>query len=180
MKKVILTFGLISGLLITGMMLYSAGMCYSNPQQFKSNDVLGYTALIASFAFIFVGIKNYRDKYNNKIISFGKAFKVGAFITLVASTMYVVTWLIDYYLFIPDFLDRYIDHVLYAAKADGATEAEIAAKTTEMANYKEMYKNPLLVVLVTYFEVLPIGLVIALISALILKRKTLNQKTEAG
>jgi len=79
--------------------------------------------------------------------------------------------LFDYYLFIPDFIDRYTLHVLKNAKADGASAAEISKKAAEMANFKEMYKNPLFVVLITYAEVFPIGLLISLISALILKRK---------
>lgn len=170
MKKNVLVFGLISGVIITGMMLYSAGRIY-NQAEFKSNDVLGYAAMIVAFSFIFVGIKNFRDRYNNGLISFGKAFKIGLYITLIASTIYVVVWLIDYYLFIPDFIDKYTVCVLKDAKSDGATSLELEKKATEMAKFKDMYKNPLFVILITYSEVFPIGLVVSLISALILKRK---------
>lgn len=82
--------------------------------------------------------------------------------------MYVIIWLFYYYLFVPDFIDVYTDYVLKTC----TTTEERAAKTTEMANFKEMYKNPLFVILITYSEVLPIGIVVTLISALILKTKT--------
>lgn len=170
MKKNVLTFGLISGLIITIMMLVTVAACYNNPD-FEGNQVLGYAAMIIAFSLIFVGIRNYRNKYNNGIISFGKAFKIGLYITLIASTVYVVVWLFDYYLFVPDFMDRYTEQVLNAAKRDGATAAELTAKANEMASFKEMYKNPLMVILITYAEVVPVGLIITLISALILKKK---------
>ncbi len=113
----------------------------------------------------------YRNKHLNGTITFGEAFKTGALIALVASTVYVVTWLFYYYLFVPDFIDHYTSHVLYKASKNGATAAEIAAKTKEMEQFKEMYKNPVFMVLISYFEVLPIGLVVALVSSLILKEK---------
>ena len=170
MKKNVLVFGLISGLIITGMMLYSMSQIYKGAE-FKGNDFLGYAAMIVAFSFIFVGIKNFRERYNNGIISFGKAFKIGLYITLVASTIYVAVWLIGYYLFVPDFMDKYTVCVLKDAKSDGATPVELEKKATQMANFKELYKNPLFVVLITYSEVFPVGLVVSLISALILKRK---------
>lgn len=170
MKKNVLVFGLIAGLLITAMMLYSTTMCYTDPD-FRPNDVLGYVSMILIFSLIFVGIKNFRDKYNNGTVTFGKAFKIGLYISLIAASMYTIVWLIDYYIFIPDFMDRYTAHVLQAAKDGGATQPELTEKAAEMAKFKELYKNPLMVVLITFLEVLPIGIVITLISALILKRK---------
>lgn len=170
MKRIALIFGSISGVFITAMMIYSSVMCYTNPQ-WESNDLIGYTLLIAAFSFVFVGIKSYRDKHNDGVISFGKAFKTGATISLVASLMYLLVWLVEYYLFIPDFLDHYTQHVLYMEKLDGASPGELEAKATEMAGFAEMYQNPLFVIVTTFLEVFPIGLVITLISALILRRK---------
>jgi hypothetical protein len=149
-------------------MVCMVNLCYTNPD-FKSNDVVGYTALVLIFSLVFFGIRNYRNKLPDKHISFGKAFMTGVYITLVASTMYVLVWLFYYYLFVPDYLDKFIGHVLRQTPAP-----ELAAKTKEMENFKEMYKNPLFVILITYSEVLPIGLVVALVSALILKGKKQN------
>lgn len=170
MKRNVLIFGLILGAILTTNMVYMVNLCYTNPE-FKSNDVVGYAAMIIVFSLTFFGIRNYRNKELNGVISFGKAFKTGALIALVGSTMYVGVWLVYYYIFVPDFLDVFIPHVLLEASRDGATAAELAAKTEEMEQFKEMYKNPVFVVLISYAEVFPIGLVIALISALILKRK---------
>jgi hypothetical protein len=170
MKKNILVFGLISGVIVSSMMIYSTLACYNDPD-FESNMVLGYAAMIVAFSFIFVGVKNFRDKYNNGVISFGKAFKIGLYITLIASTIYVGVWLVDYYLFLPDFIDKYSAHVIKEAQESGATASEISSKTTDMKELKEMYKNPLLVILITYTEIVPIGVVVSLIAAAILKRK---------
>ncbi|HEX2845555.1 MAG TPA: DUF4199 domain-containing protein [Chitinophagaceae bacterium] len=174
MKKTVLVFGLILGAFLIAMMIYSTTQCCRNPER-ESNDVAGYAAMIIAFSFIFIGIKNFRDKYNGGLIGFGKALKVGALISLVASTLYVVVWLFDYYLFIPDFMDKYAQHVLYEARTGGASQLQLDKKAAEMANYKQLYKNPLFVVLITYVEVLPIGLVVSLISSLILKRVKLKK-----
>lgn len=170
MKKTSAIYGLIMGAILVANLIYMTILCYNNPD-FKGNDVVGYAVMIIVFSMIFVAVKQIRDKQNNGFISFSRAFKTGLLITFIASTMYVVIWLFDYYLFIPDFIDRYTVHVLKNAKADGASAAEISKKAAEMANFKEMYKNPLFVVLITYAEVFPIGLLISLISAFILKRK---------
>ena len=170
MKRNTLLFGGIIGTILTGWMLYSAASCSANPE-FESNDTIGYAAMVATFSFIFVGIKNYRDKQNGGIITFGRAFKLGFYISLFAATLYVVVWLIDYYIFLPDFIDSYTTHVLYQASLDGASQPELDEKAAEMQSFKELYKNPLFVVLITYSEVLPIGIIVSLISALILKRK---------
>ena len=170
MKKNVLIFGLIAGSIVTALMIYASMKCYVAPEEFSGNDIMGYATMIVAFSFIFVGIKNYRDKYLQGIITFGQAFKIGMYITLIASTLYVGVWLIEYYVFIPDFIDHYAVHVLKAAEIDGATQAEIQEKTAEMDDYKEMYKNPVFVILISYAEIMPIGLIITLISALLLKR----------
>jgi hypothetical protein len=74
--------------------------------------LIGYASMLIAFSLVFVGIRNYRDKFNEGVISFGKAFKIGIMIVLIASTMYVVAWLIDYFFFIPDFFNR-IGIILY-------------------------------------------------------------------
>lgn len=170
MKKTILVFGLIAGLIVTAMMVYSASRI-ANHQDFKGNEILGYTTMLVAFSFIFVGIKNFRDKHNQGVISFGKAFRIGLYITLVASTLYVVVWLVDYYVFIPDFAEKYATCVMDKAKSSGATPTELNEQAAKMAQFTEWYKNPLFVILATYAEILPIGLIVSLISALLLKRK---------
>ncbi|UII34624.1 DUF4199 domain-containing protein [Fulvivirga ulvae] len=170
MKRNVLIFGLVLGAILAGNMVYMVNLAYNNPE-FMSNELMGYAAMIIVFSLTFFGVKNYRDKQLNGVISFGKAFKMSALIALVGSTIYVVVWLFYYYIFVPDFIDKYITHVLHQAVADGATSADLEAKSAEMNQFKEMYKSPLFVVLISYTEVLPVGLVIAFISSLILKKK---------
>lgn len=170
MTKNIFTYGLIAGAVVAIQMVFMIRIFYDSPD-FEPSMFIGYASMIVAFSMIFVGIKNYRDKFQDGIITFGKAFKMGLWIAFIASTIYVVTWLIYYYFFVPDFMEKYAQHVLHQATKEGATAVELAAKTKEMEGYKEMYKNPLFVVLLTYFEIFPVGLLVAVISALILKRK---------
>lgn len=167
MKRNVLNFGLVLGTILCVNMIYMVHLCYTNPD-LKSNDVVGYAVMVVIFSLIFFGVRNYRNKELNGAISFGKAFKTGALIALAGSTMYVIVWLFYYYLFVPDFLSKYIPHVLKEVAQNDPSA--LAAKTKEMENFKEMYKNPLFVILITYSEVLPIGLIVALISSLILKK----------
>ena len=170
MKRNVLIFGSILGTILLVNLVYMCSMCYNNPE-FESNDTLGYAALIVVFSLVFFGTRNYRNKELGGVISFGKAFKTGALIALLGATIYVAFWLPYYYLVVPDYLDKYTIHVMKDAERSGASATELADKVSEMNTYKEMYKNPLFVVLITYAEVLPIGLIVALVSALVLKKK---------
>lgn len=178
MKKTIAIYGIIAGIIVSFLMLFSvsyASHCNGNVD-YNTSMLVGYASMLIAFSLVFVGIRNYRDKYNGGTISFGKAFKIGMVIVLIASTMYVVAWLIDYFYFIPDFMEKLSAQSLAKLKASGASQAEIDKQTKEMANFAVMYQNPFFNAMMTYVEILPVGLVVTLISALILKRKTVNNQ----
>lgn len=165
MKKIILIFGVVIGALLSTNAIIHMNIMYTNPD-YKGNDVLGYVTLVVIFSLIFVGVRNYRNKYLGGTISFLQALKSGALICFIASTVYVTIGLSYYYLFAPDFIDVFTDFMIRHSAPD-----EVEATTAQMANFKEMYKNPLFAILVSYLEVLPIGMIVALVSALIVKKK---------
>jgi len=173
MKKNIIVYGLIAGVVVSTLMLLSVNSISHREGNFDFNTslLIGYASMLIAFSLVFVGIRNYRDKYNEGVISFGKAFKIGIMIVLIASTMYVVAWLIDYFYFIPDFAEKYAAHTIDKLKASGASQQEIDKQVKDMANFAAMYKNPFYNAMMTYIEILPVGLVVTLISSLILKRK---------
>jgi|ERR1700744_406416 len=173
MKKIIIICGSIAGLIVTSMMLASISGCIggSDFEGGIGSMLLGYSSMVIAFSLIFVGVKNYRDKQNDGTISFGKALKIGLLITLVASTIYVIIWQIDYYFFIPDFYEKYSAHIIRDMKAHGATQAQIQQQMAANKTDGEMYKNPIINAMYTYLEIVPVGLIMSLLAAVILKRK---------
>lgn len=174
MKKNIIVCGLIGGIIIAVLMLVTTNYlshCNGNVD-YDTSMLIGYASMLLAFSLVFIGIRNFRNKYNGGVVSFGKAFKIGTMIVLIASTCYVAAWLIDYYFFVPDFLDKYAAHQLGKLKATGASQTEIDKQMKVMANFAQMYKNPFFNAMMTYMEILPVGLVVTLISSFILKRKT--------
>ena len=172
MKKEIWICGLIGGVIAAAWGVASAGMI-SDSLSLNTRMVLGYTAMIVAFSLIFVAIKNYRDNSGGGIITFGKALKIGLLITLIASTVYVIIWMIDYKYFVPDYGDKYQAQVLAELKAGGASAAVIQKQGAEMAVTMEKYKtSPTFRAMFTYLEIAPVGIVISLIAALILKKKS--------
>ena len=177
MKKNIIIYGLIAGIVVSILMLVSINYIshVDGKVDYDTSLLIGYTSMLISFSLVFVGIRNYRDKYNGGVISFGKAFKIGIMIVLIASTIYVVAWLIDYFFFIPDFMEKFSAQELDKLKASGASQIEIDKETIKMANMVKMFKNPLFNAMMTYAEILPVGLIVTLISSLILKRKAVEK-----
>ncbi len=173
MKRTILVFGLIAGAIASGFM--AASMIWvsnhSNTEVAADMDYgmfIGYASMLVAFSFIFVAIKTYRDKYQGGTITFWQGCKIGLMIALIGSTMYVVTWAFIYNYVLPDFMVNYTDAAIMAAKTAGQSEAEIAALTTEMAGYTEMYSSPIGFTLFTYMEILPVGILVTLLSTTIL------------
>jgi hypothetical protein len=135
--------------------------------------VIGYLGMLIAFTFIFVAIKSFRDKQNNGIISFGKAFGMGLLIAVIASTMYVITWAIVYKYFLPNYMDKYSAVMIEQAKAS-LSGAALERKIAELKKAKEMYATPLGFALFTYAEILPVGILVSIVAALVLKRKKLK------
>src|ERR1700693_2569183 len=176
MKRTILTFGLISGAISSLMMV--ATVPFADRIGFNKGLVVGYTSIVLSFLLVFFGIRSYRDNVGNGRITFSKAFAVGISITLISCVCYVVTWEILYFNFLPDFLDKYGAHMVEKAKASGASAAAVQAQVEQVKKYKEIYANPLLNAAMTFIEPFPIGLVITLISAAVLRRKPRTQAAQ--
>ena len=168
MKKNIIIYGLIAGVVVSVLMLISVSVL----TDYDTGLLVGYASMLIAFSLVFVGIRNYRDKYNDGVISFGRAFKIGIMIVLIASTIYAIAWLIDYFYFMPDYLDKFSVKMIAKMKLEGASQIKIDKETKEMADFAKMYKNPLFNMMMTYMEILPVGLVVTLISSFILKRKT--------
>ncbi|TDW96229.1 DUF4199 domain-containing protein [Dinghuibacter silviterrae] len=164
MRKSILVFGLISGLLVGVLSNITIWM-------HTENVWLGYAVMVVAFAFIYVGVRNYRDRFNDGRLTFAQGLKVGLGISLIGATLYVLFWLVDFYVFMPDFMDKYSAHILEEAKKSGVSAEALARKTAELDNMKDMYKSPVWVILMTYMEVLPVTIVISLLSALLLRRR---------
>jgi hypothetical protein len=59
--------------------------------------------------------------------------------------------------------------VLLSAFDHGASQAEIAKQTAEIAKFGEMYKTPFFIASITYSEIVPVGSLVSLISAFELK-----------
>jgi hypothetical protein len=166
MKKSILVFGGIAGLLVSLFVITMASLPNT-----PHSVVVGYSAMIIGFSLIFVGVRNFRDKWNGGRITFGKALLVGLGIAGIGSTIYVLAWLVDFYVFVPHFMDQYATQMIAKARASNLSPADLDKKIAGIRAMGEMYKSPVFVVLFTYLEVLPVGVGISLLSALILKRK---------
>jgi hypothetical protein len=179
MKKTVLTFGLISGAIMALMMF--ATLPFVDRIGFDKGAIVGYTSMVLSFLLVFFGIRSYRENIGGGTITFGRAFAVGILITLISCICYVVAWEILYFNFMPDFLAKYSAYAIEKAKASGASPAAIQAKMQEMKKFQEMYDNPFFNAAITFTEPFPVGLIITLISALILrkKRKTLSGEQPA-
>jgi len=168
MKRLILTYGIIGGAIAAAWCNIGVRALPDNVSQ-DTQMWLGYTSMIVAFSMIFIAVKNYKDKFGSGYITFGKALKIGLLITLVASTLYVAIWLISYYFIFPNFMEKYMATLKAQMQAAGKSAVAINREMAAMAKYNEAYKNPFLNAMITYSEIVPVGIVISLIAALILK-----------
>lgn len=169
MKRTVWTFGLISGAVLSAMMLLT--IPFESRIGYDRALVIGYATMILSFLLVFFGIKSYRDNVGGGTVSFGRALAIGGLIVLISSVCYVVTWEFIYFNLMPDFAERYAAYSVEKLQRNGASAAEVQRQIVQMHQFVEQYKNPLYNSAVTFLEPLPVGAVIALVSAAVLRRK---------
>ena len=170
MKKTVLTFGLLSGALSAAMM--SATIPFVEQIGFDRSMVVGYTTIVISFLFVYFGIRSYRDNVLGGTITFGRGFNMGLLITLISCACYVAAWLVLYYNVMPDFGDQYAAYLVEGIRASGGSQAEIDETMRRGEDLKKMLENPLINAAVTFTEPFPVGLLVTLISAAVLRKKT--------
>lgn len=177
MKKTVLTFGVISGAVSSVLMLSTALLL--DRIGFDKGAVVGYTGIVLSFLLVFFGIRSYRENVGGGQITFGRALSVGLLITLISCVFYVVTWEIVYFKLMPGFAEKYTNYMVEQIRASGASQHVIDAKLQEMKAMKEWYDNPLINAAITFVEPFPIGLIISLVSAAILRRRKPKNREQA-
>ena len=169
MKKTVLTFGLISGLIIS--VLMGGSLLLADRIGSGHSMAVGYTIMVASFLLIYFGIRSYRDNELAGQISFGRAFTCGILITLITSICYVAMWEVLYFNFMPHFMDGYFAAQIHKVQSSGLDAVTIAAQVAAIQRSAQLYQNPFVNMAYTLIEPLPVGLIITFVSAAILRRK---------
>jgi hypothetical protein len=172
MKKTVLTFGLISGAVCAAGML--AAIPFEDQIGWDKGAILGYTIIVLAALMVFFGMRSYRENAGGGRLTFGRGFAVGILITLISSACYVGTWELMYYKLMPGFADKYEAHVVERAKASGTSQQKLDETVKRAQQFKVMYDNPVVNVALTFTEVFPVGLVVTLLSAGILRKKAPN------
>ena len=171
MKRVILPYGALAGVIVIGTMII--GLSIAGESHAAGAQWLGYLVMIVALSLIFLGIKRYRDHELGGVIRFRTAVLLGLGITLVASVIYVAVW--EVYLSMTDyaFMNDYAQSMIEAKEAEGVAGAALQAEIESMDKLKEQYANPMFRLPMTFLEIFPVGLLITLVSAGLLRNSSL-------
>jgi Protein of unknown function (DUF4199) len=172
-RKVTLIFGLIAGAIVSVFLVIGIAL-WEKSGIVVDNALVGYAMMVIALSMVFFGIKSYRDNYQGGKIRFWKGFQVGLLITLIASFMYAITWE-TYNQVSPSssaaFIDYYAKCQIDKLKEKSVSAADFDEGVKNMDDFKRMYRNPAIRFGLTLMEILPVGIIITLISATVLRKK---------
>ena len=172
MKKIVLIYGLIAGVIVGAMMMITMPLYESGTLKLDNGELLGYTTMVIALSMVFFGVKSYRDNHLKGAITFGNALKVGLLITLIAALIYGFSWEVTRLNMKGDFMVLYGEKQMEKMKAGGATEVELMEAKKKMDDFATMYKNPIIRFGFTLMEIAPVGIIISLLSAALLRKKS--------
>jgi uncharacterized membrane protein YhaH (DUF805 family) len=166
MARISLVYGAIAGSIIIGTLIIGLML---NADFDDQSHLLGYLVMIVALSMIFLGVKQYRDRNKGGVILFRSALLLGLLIALVAAVFYVGGW--EAYLAATDysFMDGYVAHMIEAKKAAGLAGEALAKEIEALEAMKEGYKNPVYRIGITFLEIFPVGFIIALVTAALLR-----------
>jgi hypothetical protein len=172
MIRFISLFGTLSGLIVAIPMLVVM-LAFPPGKLMDLGELYGYLTMIVALTAVFLGIKRYRDKALGGAIKFGPALLVGLGISAVASVVYVLAWEVSLALSGFDFAESYSKFMVASARAKGLSPAELQKAVADAEAFVTMYKNPLYRMPLTFIEMFPVGVLISLISAALLRNNRL-------
>jgi hypothetical protein len=170
MGRIISVYGIIGGIIVAiGTYI---GMAAVPDGGGAIGMMVGYLTMLISLSMVFVGVRQYRNEVQGGVIRFWPAFGIGIGIACVAALFYVLTWEVYMYQTNYTFMDVYVGKSIDAMKAAGKPAAEIAKFKAEMAAFKVQYANPLFRMAITFTEIAPVGLLVSLVSAALLRKSS--------
>lgn len=166
-----LIYGLLAGAVLA-LFIAVVGLLH-NRVEFVASVAFGFSVMLVAMSFVFVGVKPFRDIEGGGVIGFGRAFGLGLAIALIAALIYVLAW--EVYLALTDcrFMHDYAARAIADAQAAGKDAAAIARMRAEFATLTTQYDSPLYRLPMTFAEIAPVGLIVALVSAALLRNPRL-------
>jgi len=165
MLRNILLYGLIGGVVVG---VLQCGLVLSTKGQHEPSDwamVIGYTIMLIALSAVFVGVKRYRDVDRGGVIGFWQALGMGLAISFVAGILYALSWELTLALAHWDFGNEYANYMIAQAKAQGMTGDKLAKTVAEWEAFRANYANPLYRIPMTFTEIFPVGVLVSLITA---------------
>ena len=176
--KYALIYGLLSGMVIAGTI--TAGLVLGPENSLFSSVWFGYLVMLVALSFVFMGVKRYRDVEKGGVIRFMPALGIGLSIAAVAALGYILVW--EIYLAATDyrFMDEFLAATRRGLEAQGKSAAQVASEMAQYDWMRENYGNPLIRIPVTFIEIFPVGLIVALFSAAVLRNPRVLPARVAG
>lgn len=171
MLNTILKYGLIAGVIVGTFMGVSITAMSGNPPPGWVGMLIGYTSMLVALSFVFVGVKRHRDGTLGGVIGFWPALGMGLAISIVAGLIYVVAWEITLAVTGMDYGAVWTAHMVAEAQAAGKSAAEIAKIQADMAVFEAQYRDPLYRMPMTFTEIAPVGVLVSLVSAALLRNR---------
>jgi hypothetical protein len=168
MLKTILVYGLIAGVVVGVPMLLESTLLSSH-MPLAWGMIIGYATMLIALSAVFIGIKRYRDTQLGGVIRFWPALALGLGISVVAGVMYVAAWEFTVAVTHMDFATGYADVLIKQKQAQGVSGAALQQFVAEMDKFKADYANPFFRLPMTFIEIFPVGVLVSLISAALLR-----------
>lgn len=172
MFRTILLWGTVAGLIVGSILFGTTVAMADDPPSMGIGMAIGYASMLIALSAIFVGVKRHRDDALGGVIRFWPAFGMGLGISVVAGVFYVLAWETTLAVTGLDYGAKFAEHLIAQRRAEGASAAELARITAEMKAFSVQYADPLYRMPMTFTEIFPVGVLVSLISAALLRRSS--------
>jgi hypothetical protein len=168
MLNQILSRGAIAGLIV-GLPLFGMTVLIGHALPGPWGVILGYLIMLVALSTVFIAVKRHRDLELGGAIRFWPAFGMGLAISAVASVFYVIAWEAALAVTGMDFAGDYVRMLIEQKRAAGVAGAELEKFAAELEVFRQQYASPLYRVPMTLMEIFPVGLLVSLVSAALLR-----------
>lgn len=169
MLRQILVYGTIAGIIVGGALSATTITMHHNPPSMTIGLLIGYSSMLIALSAIFIAIKRRRDRNLGGVIKFLPAFGLGLGISVVAGLFYVLSWEAAQKIAGLDYGAQYAKHMIEEKEKAGVSVEELDKVRAAAAKFQTQYADPAFRLPMTFIEIFPVGVLVSLISAGLLR-----------